>query len=131
MDKYLGIFCIVISLLSVIAIVVYIVLFLHSSMKTIELRRKHICLQNSLSRLDDAIHTSVTATNQIMVNHLKQSGDLSQLDREEAFEQCRCKVYGMICHEQLCQLQPYIGNVDEWIRNRIEYMVNMEKKKTL
>jgi len=83
----------------------------------------HNKARKTLDFLDYLIETCVLSTNQSFVEPLKQSGCFMQQDKEEAFQETLCKVNCMLNKQKLLYLNGYIGSIDEWISNKIEYHV--------
>lgn len=83
---------------------------------------------NLLYLLDKVIESSVWVTNKTIVNKLKKSQNYFQIDKEEAFAETIFRIYSAINLENPKALYPYIEDINEWIKNRIEYYVYFEKR---
>lgn len=100
---------------------------------TIHLKKSSIqnqaeLLKNSLESLDHVIESNVAYVNQKMVNPLKATGNFQQQEKEEAFHECRNRVYGTVPPEVLRNLSGAVADLEEFINPRIEYHVWKQKK---
>ncbi|AOT69315.1 hypothetical protein [Geosporobacter ferrireducens] len=90
--------------------------------------REHKKIDETMSKLDNTILLSVMTVNKSMVDRLKESQSFFQQEKEEAFHEAKDRIMNIINEEEIQCLNTYIGNIDEWINNRIEYYVKILKK---
>ncbi|MCX8130412.1 MAG: hypothetical protein N3I35_09965 [Clostridia bacterium] len=124
-----------ISLFSFFILASSIVVTLFFTIRLIDVIRRNINsdlknneFQKNFVQLDEIIESNVIATNQSLVNILKESNTFCQLDKEEAFESCKEKIYKMLKENAGRSSYRYLVNLDEWINGRIEYYVRANKK---
>ncbi len=79
------------------------------------------------NHIDSLIRTHVTSLNQTLVDKLKNTESFTQLDKDEAFESCRENIYKCLTGYDTNILKPYVNDIHEWIKNRIEYYVKILK----
>ena len=125
----------VLMLLTFMAIVVSSVVLLFYSIKlkravikNMRVKKDLMDIDNVKLELDEIIKTSVSATNQTIVGELKKEDEFLELEREEAFIECKSMVKSIVDKSQLSRLSAIVNDVDEWIDNRIEYYVRLEKE---
>jgi hypothetical protein len=87
-------------------------------------------IQLLLCKVEDFIATAVTQTNQTFTESLKQSstdGKLTKSEISEAFSKSKTNVLNLMGPEMLKELEKAVPDVQEWIKAKIEYYVNISK----
>ena len=128
MNDLLGFTITMVLTVSSLALLLFIVKLLHAYMKKDDMEYEQKDLLTLLSELDDIIRTCVIATNETAVKMLKASGSFYQMDKEEAFEGTREKIISIAGKKNLLKLEGFIGDINYWIDNRIEYYVRESNK---
>ena len=129
MDNLLYLLFIISIFFSAAAVLFYLITWLKAKVRVTEDGISHYRSGEALTRLDDTIKCSVISTNRTMADMLKKSGSFTQQDREEAFALTRRKISMLNDLEKLREFCAYIGNLDEWINNRIEYHMRKAKNR--
>lgn len=127
MDNILNSLVILVALCSGLFLAFYYIKLLLVTGKKSAVAVKYQKQHQLLSFLDGAVKSSVAATNQTMVEALKKSESFFQQEKEEAFTDARTRINRVLAGKDMKELSPYIGDIDEWIRDRIEYYVRLHK----
>ena len=127
MDKLLITILMLIAIGCLTVLLLYFVSLLSYALKRKEFLNDRCRFYECMKRLDEVVRRSVVATNQRLVSNLKKSGNFFQIDKEEAFYQTLSAVNSIIKEEDLSIISRDIKNPTEWINNRIEYYVKLEK----
>ena len=126
-DNFLDILIFCITVLSLLFIIFFVVLWIKTYIKSIDNKIANSQRKDTLMKLDCIIRYSVLSTNFNMVNRLKSSNMFTLLDKHEAFELTKSRIEKNIDLENCKTCLFYINDLDEWINNRIEYYVQHNK----
>ena len=80
-------------------------------------------LESALAEAETAVTTAVMETQQIYVDALKKAGGLSQAAADKALFDTMERVKKIMSDAALNIIQDATGNLDTWIRSRIEATV--------
>lgn len=127
MSEHLFVMVILVSTGSCVYLLFFIAKLLSARSQNVDHRINDRKTTDAFLRLDGIIKGAVNTTNQKIVNYLKDTDSFFQLDKDEAFNQTRWSILNTVREQDLKDLYPYLPDIDEWINNRIEYHVTMEK----
>ena len=105
----------------------YIVSFLRNKSKELSAKTNNETLNTYLNMLTDMITNCVIATNQTYVNSLKSQGKFDAEAQKRAFETTKNAVLLILTDEVKSYLSTAIGDIDAFIDNQIEAVVNINK----
>lgn len=105
----------------------YIVSFLRNKSKELSAKTNNETLNTYLNMLTDTITNCVIATNQTYVNSLKSQGKFDAEAQKRAFETTKNAVLLILTDEVKSYLSTAIGDIDAFIDNQIEAVVNINK----
>ena len=105
----------------------YIVSFLRNKSKELSAKINNETLNTYLNMLTDTITNCVIATNQTYVNSLKSQGKFDAEAQKRAFETTKNAVLLILTDEVKSYLSTAIGDIDAFIDNQIEAVVNINK----
>ena len=105
----------------------YIVSFLRNKSKELSAKTNNETLNTYLNMLTDTITNCVIATNQTYVDSLKSQGKFDAEAQKRAFETTKNAVLLILTDEIKSYLSTAIGDIDAFINNQIEAVVNINK----
>ena len=105
----------------------YIVSFLRNKSKELSAKINNETLNTYLNMLTDTITNCVIATNQTYVDSLKSQGKFDAEAQKRAFETTKNAVLLILTDEVKSYLSTAIGDIDAFIDNQIEAVVNINK----
>ena len=105
----------------------YIVSFLRNKSKELSAKTNNETLNTYLNMLTDTITNCVIATNQTYVDSLKSQGKFDAEAQKRAFEITKNAVLLILTDEIKSYLSTAIGDIDAFIDNQIEAVVNINK----
>lgn len=81
-----------------------------------------------LKMLEDTICACVVATNQTYVDSLKAQGKFDSEAQKNAFAKTLCAVLDVLTEDAYDYLSEAVGDLQQYITNKIEAQVNIDKK---
>ena len=90
-------------------------------------KTENTTLKKYIDMLDKTISTTVIAVNQTYVDALKDKDAFTKEAQEEAFNKVFTTVRNSLTEEASTYLNEAIGDVDEYIKNKIEEEVKLNK----
>lgn len=105
----------------------YIVSFLRNKSKELSAKINNETLNTYLNMLTDTITNCVIATNQTYVDSLKSQGKFDAEAQKRAFETTKNAVLLILTDEVKSYLSTAIGDIDAFIDNQIEAVININK----
>ena len=76
---------------------------------------------------EGVVSQAVTSVTQTYVEGLKADGTFDKNAQMAAFEESKDKIYLMLTDETMKAVQDNYGNIEEWIKTKIEETVNKNK----
>lgn len=101
--------------------------WINAKANEIKSKTENTTLKKYIDMLDKTISTTVVAVNQTYVDALKDKDAFTKEAQEEAFNQVFKTVRESLTEEALKYLNEAIGDVDEYIKNKIEEEVKLNK----
>ena len=101
--------------------------WINSKANEIKVKTDNTYLQQCIEILDNTITTAVIAVNQTYVEELKKAGEFNKEAQEEAFNKVFESVQATLTEEAVTCLQTALGDLEEYISNKIEESVVLEK----
>ena len=110
-----------------IALAGYAVKWINAKANEIKTKTKDEKIQKYIGMLDNTITTAVIAVNQTYVDALKEKNAFTKEAQEEAFKRVWETVVATMTEEADTYISEVIGDLDEYIRTKIEEAVKENK----
>ena len=107
----------------------FIVKWVNAKSAEIKTKTDNEILQKYLDMLTATITDCVVATNQTYVDTLKKNGEFTVEAQKEAFAMTSAAVLKILSQDAIEYLTAAVGDLDEFITNKIEASVNQNKIK--
>lgn len=118
-----------VAVFSILAVLFFVVRLISAGTNAVIADARNSQWNKYMNRLENIIQSNVIATDQTFVGPLKETNSFFPLDKDEAFESCREKIYKLLGEDKNLRNRLYLDNLDPWILSRIEYYVRMKKQK--
>lgn len=105
----------------------YLVALLSAKAKQIKDKTESDTLDKYICMLEDTITKAVIATTQTYVESLKNKNAFDEEAQKEAFKRTYNAVISVLTDDAYKYLNTAVGDLEEYIRTRIEYNVNVCK----
>lgn len=105
----------------------FAVKWINAKANNIKSNTKDQMVQKYISMLNETIVAAVIAANQTYVDALKEKDAFTKAAQEEAFRRVYNTVYTSLTEEAKRYLEEFIGDLDEYIKTRIEEQVKLNK----
>ena len=109
------------------ALATYIILFINAKKKELQARYNNEMCDKYLNMLEQTITSCVLATNQTYVESLKKQGKFDAEAQKIAFDKTFSAVITILSDDAYEYLEEAMGDLEDYITNRIEANVNMSK----
>lgn len=111
----------------VVAISSFLIALLRQQTAKIEGKIKDEKAKRLLEIAEGVVTQAVTSVTQTYVDGLKADGEFTKEAQRAAFEQSKEKIYALLTNETMQAIQDNYGNMEEWIKTKIEETVNKNK----
>lgn len=111
----------------VVAISSFLIALLRQQTAKIEAKIKDEKTKRLLEIAEGIVTQAVTSVTQTYVDGLKEDGRFTREAQCDAFAQSKEKVYKLLTAETAQAIQDNYGNMEEWIKTKIEETVNKNK----
>lgn len=111
----------------VIAISSFLIALIRQQTARIEAKIKDEKTKRLIEIAEDVVSQAVTSVTQTYVEGLKAEGAFDKNAQALAFEESKDKIYLMLTDETVRAVQDNYGNIEEWIKTKIEETVNKNK----
>lgn len=111
----------------IVAISSFLIALIRQQTVRIEEKIKDEKVKRLIEIAEGVISQAVTSVTQTYVDGLKAEGEFGKEAQKVAFEQAKDKIYLMLTDETMKTVQENYGDVEEWIRTKIEETVSKNK----
>lgn len=111
----------------VIAISSFLIALIRQQTARIEAKIKDEKAKRLIEIAEGVVSQAVTSVTQTYVEGLKAEGAFDKNAQALAFEESKDKIYLMLTDETMKAVQNNYGNIEEWIKTKIEETVNKNK----
>ena len=111
----------------VIAISSFLIALIRQQTVRIEAKIKDEKAKRLIEIAEGVVLQAVTSVTQTYVEGLKADGAFDKNAQIWAFEESKDKIYMMLTDETMRAVQENYGNIEEWIKTKIEETVNKSK----
>lgn len=111
-----------------IAISSFLIALIHQQTARIETKIKDEKAKRLIEIAESVVSQAVTSVTQTYVDGLKAEREFGKEAQKVAFEEAKNKIYLMLTDETMKTVQENYGNIEEWIRTKIEETVNKNKQ---
>lgn len=99
----------------------------HQFCEQLKLRVKNDSMKKLIDKIDYIVQLCVETTNQTFVNDKKDSGEFTESDKEQAFNQTMDSVTSMIPDEDKQHIIDEFGDLGTFLKNSIENYIKQSK----
>lgn len=110
-----------------IAISSFLIALIRQQTARIEAKIKDEKAKRLIEIAEGVVSQAVTSVTQSYVEGLKAEGAFDKNAQALAFEESKDKIYLMLTDETMRAVQDNYGNIEEWIKTKIEETVNKNK----
>lgn len=111
----------------VIAISSFLIALIRQQTARVEAKIKDEKAKRLIEIAEGVVSQAVTSVTQTYVEGLKADGAFDKNAQIAAFEESKDKIYLMLTDETMKAVQDNYGNIEEWIKTKIEETVNKNK----
>lgn len=111
----------------IIAISSFLIAFLKQQTAKLQEKIQDEKIKRLLGIAESVVSQSVLTVSQTYVDALKEDGLFGKDEQEKAFEMSRDKIYKLLTADTIQAVQENYGDVEEWIKTKIEETINKSK----
>ena len=111
----------------VIAISSFLITLIRQQTAKIEDKIKDDRAKRLIEIAEGVVSQAVISVTQTYVDGLKAENEFGEEAQRVAFEQSKDKIYMLLTDETMKAVQDNYGNIEEWIKTKIEETVNKNK----
>lgn len=105
-----------------------IVKWINSKANELSANTDNVYLRQAIGMLNDSISTAVVAVNQTYVEELKKENAFTPEAQKEAFEKVYQTAMNSLTEQTKAYLNTYIGDIEQYVKDRIEQEVVINKE---
>lgn len=116
-----------IACLFVASMLIFCARLFHQFCERLKEKTKNEAMRNLINKIDYIVQLCVETTNQTFVNDKKDSGNFTDEDKEQAFNQTIDSVTNMLSDEDRQKIINEFGDLGTFLKNSIENYIKQSK----
>ena len=116
-----------IACLFVASMLIFCARLFHQFCERLKEKTKNEAMRNLINKIDYIVQLCVETTNQTFVNDKKDSGNFTDEDKEQAFNQTIDSVTNMLPDEDRQKIISEFGDLGTFLKNSIENYIKQSK----